>query len=212
MVLSSSTSTTTNPPQLKNDPTSTRLKSLQNYLRKLVNRNELSPQDYNTIRPQNAKAARAHGLPKIHKKFDKLPKFRPIIDTTGSSHYNLGKYLTRLLNLLTLNDFMLKDSFDAANRIRNISPDLFDEGYTWVSLDVESLFTNVSLSRTMDVILKRVYKLKTTSTTLKKNTLKKLVHDTAQRLPLQRMTRSTNRWTMQYGFSPRSCISKHHHD
>ena len=40
-----------------------------------------------------AKPARAHGLPKIHKTFTNIPKFRPIIDTTGSSHDLVGKYL-----------------------------------------------------------------------------------------------------------------------
>ena len=38
-----------------------------------------------------------HGLPKIHKPFDILPKFRPIIDTTGTTHYSVGKYISGTL-------------------------------------------------------------------------------------------------------------------
>ena len=77
-----------------------RLLSLQNFLLKLKNRNEFSELIYKQIRPQNAKPGRAHALPKIHKDYDVLPKFRPIIDTVGSSHYHVGKYLIGLLNPL----------------------------------------------------------------------------------------------------------------
>ena len=49
-----------------------------------MRRGELDKESYKNIRPRNAKPARAHGLPKIHKAFDRLPKFRPIIDTTGT--------------------------------------------------------------------------------------------------------------------------------
>ena len=47
-----------------------------------------------------------------------------------------------------------------------------------MSFDVVSLFTNVPLKRTLEVILRRVYKEKQISTSLKKSTLKKLLIDT----------------------------------
>ena len=37
------------------------------------------------MRPKNAKPARAHGFHKIHNEFSNIPKFRPIIDTTGTT-------------------------------------------------------------------------------------------------------------------------------
>ena len=130
------------------------------------------------MRPKHAKPARAHGLPKIHKPYDTLSKFCPIIDTVDSTHYNVGKFLTNLLNPLTLNDHTIKDSFDAASRIRNIPKNLFDQGYVFVSFDVTSLFTNVPLTRTINVILNRVYNQNLIQTDLKKSTLKKLIKDT----------------------------------
>ena len=110
------------------------------------------------MRSQNANPVRAHGLRKIHKTFTTLLPFCPIIDTTGTTHYLIRKYISSLLNPLTLNVYTLKDSFDAANKIRAIPPELFDQGYTFVSFDVTSLFTNVPLSRTIKIILDRVYK------------------------------------------------------
>ena len=38
---------------------------------------------------------------------------------------------------------MIKDSFDTVLKIHQISPEVFDNGYIFVSFDVESLFTNI---------------------------------------------------------------------
>ena len=118
-----------------------------------------------------------HGLPKTHKTFSSLSKSRPITDTTNTLHYNVGKFLSSLLNLLTINEFLLSDSFDAVTYVKNIPKWLFVEGYPFVSFDVESLFTNVPLSWTVDIILDRIYNDNLISTTLKKCTLKKLILD-----------------------------------
>ena len=55
---------------------------------------------------------------------------------------------------------------------------MFENGYQYISFDVESLFTNVPIKRTVDIILKRIYEDKLVSTNLKKHTLKKLILDT----------------------------------
>ena len=135
--------------KLDNDPTFTRLTTLQNYLSTLRNRGEISETEYKFLRPKSASFGRAHGLPKIHKHFDNLPSFRPIVYTTTTPHYNTGKYLASLLNPLTLNHFHLTDSFAAVSAIKAIPQHLFDEGYRFVSFDIESLFSNVPLKRTM---------------------------------------------------------------
>ena len=102
------------------------------------------------MRPKNGKLARTHGLPKIHKEYSNIPKFRPIVDTIRTPHYSTGKFLMNLLNVLAMNKFTLKDSFDAVNKIKNILRHLFDDGYNYVSSDMESLFTNVPIKRTID--------------------------------------------------------------
>ena len=79
------------------------MKSLQSYLRTLLKRNEIAKNDFDMMRPKNAKPARAHGFPKIHKEFSNIPKFRPIIGTTGTTHCLVGKYLASLLNPLLMN-------------------------------------------------------------------------------------------------------------
>ena len=66
--------------QIYNDPTPTRLTSLQRYLKQLNKRGELTDGVYNNIHPKNAKIARAHGLPKVHKSFNDIPPFRLMQD------------------------------------------------------------------------------------------------------------------------------------
>ena len=131
--------------------------------------------------PKNAKIGRAHGSAKVHKEFTRIPPLRPIIDTIGSTHYGIGKYISKLLHPLTLNRYHLKDSFEAAERIKSIPTHLFDDGYCFVSFDVKSLFTNVPLDKTIKIILERVYNDHAISTSLKKRTLKKLIKDTCSK-------------------------------
>ncbi len=157
--------------------------TLQNYLRTIYNRGEITSDVYSEVQPQSTQPARAHGFPKTHKDFDTLPPFRPIIDTTGTAYQPIAKYLTRVLNPLTMNAYTLKDSFEAVSRIQNIPVNLFRDGYRFVSFDVKSLFTNVPLKKTINIILDRIYNKKEINTTLKKRTLKKLLLDCCTKTP-----------------------------
>ena len=118
-------------------------------------------------------------MPKTHKSFKDLPAFRPIVDTTTTPHYNVGKFLSSLLNPLTVNDYNLRDSFYAVSEIKTIPHSLFDQDYRFVSFDTASIFTNVPLERTIEMILKRIFEGKLINTTFTKRTLKKLLLDCA---------------------------------
>ena len=102
------------------------------------------------MRPKFAKIGRAHGLSKTHKKYEVLPSFRPIVDTTNTTY---SIFLTNLLNPLTFNDLTVKDSFDATNKIQEITKELLDSGYKFICFDVTSSFTNVASARTTDIVL-----------------------------------------------------------
>ena len=154
------------------DPAITRMKTLQNYLRHLCNREEISRVEFDQFRPKDAKPARARGLPKIHKEFTTITKFRLIIDTTGSSHYFVGKYVAQLTYPLKSNEFTLKDLSETNNRTQDIPSRLPVNGYKYVFLDDESLFTNVPTKIIIDVIFKRIHMRK------KKRSFKKLILDT----------------------------------
>ena len=86
---------------------------------------------------------------------------------------------------MTQNEYSLRDSFDAANRINHILPLVQEnEEYMFVTLDVVSLFTNTPLCKTVNISLKRVYSEKLINTSLSKCSLKKLTLDTCQKMAL----------------------------
>ena len=116
---------------IQKDPTLTRLKTTQNYVNTMFKRNEISEEEKKKLRSMTAQLGCTHGLPKTHKAYANLPSFRPIIDTTSTPYYNIGKFLSSLLQPLTHNDYNLKDSFDAVRRIRSVPPELFDEFIIW---------------------------------------------------------------------------------
>ena len=116
---------------------------VQDYLKSSCKRGKTTESEKKAMRPKFAQIARAHDLPKTHKPFQHLPKFRPIIDTTNPPYYGIWKFISNLLNPLTESQYVVKDSFTAANKIREIPKELFNHGYRFVSFDVGSLFTSV---------------------------------------------------------------------
>ena len=81
---------------------------------------------------------------------------RPILFMTGSSHYELGKWLAGLLQPV-LERFSLNcilDSFTFAKTMQNLNSDL---NVLMCSFDVSSLFINVSLDDTTKICSEAFY-------------------------------------------------------
>ena len=86
-----------------------------------------------------------HGLPKVHKiVIDNIPKFRLILSTIGTPVYKSAKSLVPILSPLTVNDYAVKDLFSFAKEFFN-----FDHNPFMGSLDIESLFINISIDETI---------------------------------------------------------------
>ena len=66
-------------------------------------------------------------------------------------------------------------------KIKAIPRNLYEEVHVLVSFDVKSLFTNVPLRKTVNIILDRIYNKKVITTNLRKRTLKKLIMDTCSK-------------------------------
>ena len=75
------------------------------------------------MRPKASQVRRGHSLPKIHKSYNTLPSFQPIVDTTNTPHDGVGKFLTRLLSPLTQTEYSEKNSFEAVDPIRSKPPE-----------------------------------------------------------------------------------------
>ena len=69
-----------------------------------------------------------YGNCKVHKQqVDGCPPFRPILSALQTPTYNLAQFLVPILNLLTKNEYTVKDSFQFAEE--NVSKKLH---YLWV--------------------------------------------------------------------------------
>ncbi len=58
---------------------------------------------------------------------------------------------------MATNEFTIKNNFDVVSHINSIPNKLFDDGFRFVSFDVKSLFTNIPLTKTINIILQRIY-------------------------------------------------------
>ena len=111
--------------------------------------------------PESNQPAKLYATAKTHK-FDNLKdinsnnlKFRPIIDQTGTFTYNASKVIADYLKPLSNNKYTIQDTQQFPEMITSLPSLLNDEEY--VSYDVDSLFTNVPFTDTIDYILHQIY-------------------------------------------------------
>ena len=94
-----------------------------------------------------------YGLAKVHKIVtDCLSSFRPILSPIGTPTYKLAKFLVSILELLTSNEYTIKDSFTFAEELQS-----FDSRLMMVSFDIESLFTNIPLKETIEQCVWKIH-------------------------------------------------------
>ena len=94
-----------------------------------------------------------YGLPKVHKSITD-PPLRPIISMSGTVTHSLAQYLNDIIRPHINKQYMLKstDEFLVALQDTTVSPD-----QEIVSLDVTSLFTNVPVDATIDIIINAAF-------------------------------------------------------
>lgn len=79
---------------------------------------------------------------------------RPILSATPTYNYALAKWLDTKLKPLSLNRYTVTDIFEFANEIRDLE---IANGDILVSYDVSSLFTNVPLDETIEILANRAF-------------------------------------------------------
>ena len=102
---------------------------------------------------------------------DDLP-IRPIISSINTSTYHLSKYPTKLLAPLRESQYSIKSTKDFMSKIKS---EKVPNGYQIVSFDVKSLFTNVPLDLTIQLVLKRIYEKHKVSKNITKQEIKEML-------------------------------------
>ena len=79
---------------------------------------------------------------------------RPILSATGTYNYALAKWLDDKLKPLSLNRYTISDTFSFAEELREMAVNASD---ILVSCDVSSLFTNVPLDETIEILAEKAF-------------------------------------------------------
>ncbi|CAF1656456.1 unnamed protein product [Adineta ricciae] len=133
------------------DPTGCRETALTSLLRKIKNEGYLTEQEYRYIKPVGSIPARLYGLPKIHKENKSL---RPIVSCVQSYNYRLGKFLAGTMKSIRNSKFSLKNTDEFQKFLKQNSSLSINK---MMSFDIESLFTNIPVKRTIDIICYKLY-------------------------------------------------------
>ena len=106
---------------------------------------------YTSLRCTGSSFGILYGLPKVHKGAA-LP-LRPILAAYNLPNFKLAKFMVPILSPLTTNSYTIQNSY---NFSKEIVQSLDSHNYM-VSYDIESLFTNIPLEETIDIILKKLF-------------------------------------------------------
>ena len=104
-----------------------------------------------SIRPKGSRLAHLYGLPKTHK--EQLA-MRPILSATHTYNYALAKWLDEKLKPLSCNQYTVTDTFEFVNEVQSLE---LNRGDILVSYDVTSLFTNVPLDETIQILADKAF-------------------------------------------------------
>ena len=160
--------------KLDQDPTCYMENKVQRTLRKV--KVTMSQNVYSKLYPSGSCPGKFYGTAKLYKllsnNVDDLP-LRPIISNIGTETYQTAKYLAKLLSPLGTSEYTIRNTKKFVRQTRKIKVPV---GYKMVSFDVTSLFTNVPLDKTIEIILKRVYEKKEIMTTIPMREMKELLY------------------------------------
>lgn len=110
-------------------------------------------------------------VPHNSKNVRDLP-LRPVISNIGTATYNVSKYLASELFPLTKSEYTIESTKDFIDKLRG---NMIGDSEKLVSFDVSSLFTNVPLDFTIDLILDKIYREKIIKTNLKEFQFRELL-------------------------------------
>lgn len=117
------------------------------FLRYLKNVNVIDLDVFNSLTPSGSNVGILYGLPKVHKANNPL---RPILSTIGTHNYKLAKFLIPLINKWSTNEYSVNNTFEFVNFINNHPT---NDKYVMASFDITSLYTNVPVKETINIIL-----------------------------------------------------------
>ena len=84
---------------------------------------------------------------------DIFPKLCPIVSFIGTFNYDLARFLCDLLSPVVPDDYSCKDTFSFVSQIK----DAHLSGKFLVSYNITSVFTNIPLQETIDIVINVIF-------------------------------------------------------
>jgi len=135
---------------VKKNPIKSIENNLNNMVKKWLQKEFISKQQFAKLRSSDSILPRAYGLPKIHK--INTP-FRLIVSSVNTALYSLASFLHEILTNSSDNSCQhTLNSFEIYNRLSGMR---ISESDVLISLDVVSLFTNVPLELAINGVSER---------------------------------------------------------
>ena len=124
---------------------------LNRFLKKMLDNNYIYEEEYRKLYASGSNPGIMYGLPKIHK--TNIP-LRPVLSSFKTHNYNAAKFLIPYIDKYAKNEYSLSNSYEFFTDLKSfrINKDNFI-----VSLDITSLYTNVPLRETIDILTTLVY-------------------------------------------------------
>ena len=136
------------------DPIHTILKvedRVNRLLKKMKENATITENEYKQLYATGSLPNILYGLPKTHKQNCPM---RPIVSSYKSPQYKLSKFVISEINHLTENEYSLKNSQHLLESLKNVN---ITNTSCLVSFDIESLYTNIPVKETIDIITDSLY-------------------------------------------------------
>ena len=121
-------------------------------LKKLKTNNCIDDRTYNELYPTGTRIGILYGLPKIHK--SSIP-LRPILSSINHFSYKIAKFFIPFLTPISTSSLVIKDSFSFVQELLN--SDINSDSVVTASFDVTSLFTNIPVGETIEIISNQIF-------------------------------------------------------
>ena len=141
---------------IKYDDNISKLSKFQGFLYRLKAGKQLDDEIHYLIRPTAASTPMLYGLPKLHKN---RILWRPILAFAGSFNYQNAVWLHKILMPQREHDSNIKNTFDFREKLFNM---VNLSTKTLAGFDVKSLFTNIPINFTIQIILQKLFPDKST--------------------------------------------------
>ena len=124
--------------------------SIQNFLRLKV-KPFVDHVRYVNLCPTGSQPGKLYGMCKVHKEGYPV---RPVISMLSTAEYNIAKWLDNYIKPNIPNTYSIASTNEFLEGLKNV---IFDPKDQIVSFDVVSLFTNIPLAETIDIVVESLY-------------------------------------------------------